>query len=195
MQVQTEEKFKECCRILKKGDVLQANEILNEILIDALDDEQVQFAVNCFSYWVNIIEQILSIHDPYTRGETLLNEWSQFLPFVEKQKYHPDDSVIYCFKCGIFSLALKNYSELINVQDMEQQAEINRKIGLCYKKVGEYETAKNCLIESNRLKSGVAPVIAELADCFALCGEHRQAKVLFREAFYIDAQKICLCFL
>lgn len=48
MQVQTEEKFKECCQILKKGDVLKADELLKEVLMEALDNEQIKFAVNCF---------------------------------------------------------------------------------------------------------------------------------------------------
>ena len=35
-----------------------------------------------------------------------------------------------------------------------------------------------------------AEILSETADCFALCGEDKKAKVLFREAFFIDAQKI-----
>jgi hypothetical protein len=34
-----------------------------------------------------------------------------------------------------------------------------------------------------------------MADCYALCGEEKTAKLLFREAFYIDAQKIDIDFL
>ena len=195
MQAQIEERFKECCQILKKGDILQANDILNQLLIDALDNERIQFAVNCFSFWINIIRQLPTIEEPYAKGETLLSEWISFLSYVEKQKYTPDEHILYSFKCGIFSLALDNYYQLINATDFEQRAEISRKIGLCYKKLGEYETARDCLIESNRLKPGVASVIAELADCYALCGEDRKAKVLFREAFFVDAQRINICFL
>lgn len=195
MQVQTEEKFKECCNILKKGDILQADEMLREFLPNALDSEKVKFMLNCFSFWTNFIRQFDDIEESYERGEALLMEWKQFLTYSQKQKYKVDDFVMYCFKCGIFTLALANYSELINIQDFEQRAEITHKIGLCYKKLGEYETARNCLTESNHLRPGVPSVLAELADCFALCGEDRQAKVLFREAFFIDAQKIDLCFL
>ena len=61
-----------------------------------------------------------------------------------------------------------------------------------YKKLGEYENARNFLSESNRLHPGNSTVLAELADCFALCGEDRNAKLLFREAFFINAKKIDL---
>lgn len=195
MDVQTEEKFKECCSILKKGDVLQANDILKEILIEALDNERVKFAVNCFSFWTNIIHHIDTFDNPYKQGEILFSEWEEFTGYIETQKYKIDELIVYSFRCGIFSIALKYYLELINVQDFDQKAEITRKIGLCYKKLGEYENAKNFLSESNKLRYGNSYVLAELADCFALCGEDRQAKVLFREAFFINARKIDLSLL
>ena len=195
MQKQTEEKFKECCHLLKKGELLQADEILREILVNELDNEQIQFAVNCSSYWMNVLRQIIDVSDDYERGEIFLHEWEQFVSFTEKQKYKADELVMYCYRSGIFYLALQSYSKLLDVQDFEQRAEITRKIGLCYKKLGEYVTAKGWLNESNKLKPGVSSVIAELADCYALCGEDRQAKILFREAFYVDAKKVNLCYL
>lgn len=195
MQFQSEEKFRECCQNLKNGDFLKAYDILNSIIEAALDNPQIEFAVNCFSFWMNIIHQMDRIEDCYERGEILLNEWHNFQAFIAKPKYKIDDFVLYNFKSGVFTLALQNYETLLNVQDFDQKAEICRKLGLCYKKIGQYETAKNCLSESNRIKPGVAPVIAELADCFALCGEDRQAKVLFREAFFIDPQKVNMSFL
>lgn len=195
MQIQSEEKFKECCQILKNGDFLQAHDILNSIIEEALNNPKIEFSVNCFSFWMTIIHQAERIEDCYERGEILLNEWKNFQMFIANPKYKVDDFVLYCFRTGVFTLALQNYESLLNVQDFDQRAEICRKIGLCYKKIGQYETAKNCLAESNRLKPGVAPVVAELADCFALCGEDRQAKVLFREAFFIDPQKVNMSFL
>ena len=38
-------------------------------------------------------------------------------------------------------------------------------------------------------------VLAEMGDCYALCGEERIAKVLFREAFFIEPQKVDLTLL
>ena len=195
MQRTVEEKFTECCDILKKGNVLQAHALVNEILEDALDNEKIQFAVNCFSFWKGSIEKLKTISNAYERGQLLLLEWSSFLPYVKRQKYKADETLLYCFKCGIFTIALNCYIELLNTEDFNQKADICRKIGICYKKLGEYESAKNFLSESNKLKPLNAPVIAELADCYALCGEDRTAKVLFREAFYVDAKKIVINYL
>ena len=40
-----------------------------------------------------------------------------------------------------------------------------------------------------------AAVLAEMGDCFSLCGEPKNAKILFKEAFYLDAQKVNIDFL
>ena len=45
------------------------------------------------------------------------------------------------------------------------------------------------------MASDSATILSEMADCYALCGEERTAKVLFREAFFIDPQKVDLSLL
>ena len=87
-------------------------------------------------------------------------------------------------------MALDNYRSLFHETNKAQKAEILRKTGLCHKKLGDYETALKFLNDANVQMPESAPVLAEMADCYALCGEERIAKVLFREAFYVDAQKI-----
>ena len=66
---------------------------------------------------------------------------------------------------------------------------------MCYKKLGSYEIALRHLTEANSCLQGQASILAEMADCYALCGETKNAKMLFREAFYINAQQIDLVFL
>jgi tetratricopeptide (TPR) repeat protein len=76
-----------------------------------------------------------------------------------------------------------------------QKNDVCSRIALCYKKLGQYETALGYLKEVNTATPGLSPILAEMADCYALCGEERTAKMLFREAFFIDAAKIDLSFL
>jgi hypothetical protein len=56
--------------------------------------------------------------------------------------------------------------------------------------LGNFENAKMCLTSANNIYPNIAPVLAELADCYALCGESKFGKVLFREAFFINPQDI-----
>ena len=97
---------------------------------------------------------------------------------------------------GQFTVGKKKYADVEeDIIQLMDQAEVLRKTGLCYKKLGSYETARNCLADANSVKPETAAIIAELADCYALCAEERHAKVLFREAFYVDPQKIDPAFL
>ena len=67
--------------------------------------------------------------------------------------------------------------QVIDEKDTTHKSEIYRKIGLCYKKLGSFENARQCLAEANKLLPNQAPVLADLADCYALCGEDKGAKV------------------
>ena len=178
---------------LEAGKPEEAKQLLQAEAEADLDNKDIFFALNCCYFMINSLRQIESAEDFFERGEIIINEWKSFENTATRGSMPPE--ILFSARKGFFTLALENYSKLADEQDSKQRAEICRKIGLCYKKFGEYETAKNCLIEANSLSSGSAPILAELADCFALCGEERTAKVLFREAFFLDPQKIDFCFL
>lgn len=193
MGIQIQENLTKANGFLNAGRPEEAKQLLQIAAETALDSKEILFALNCCHFMINSIRQAESAEDSFESGEIIINEWKSFESTAARD--HMPQTILYSARRGFFTLALENYSKLANEQDPRQRAEICRKIGLCYKKFGEYETAKNCLLEANSLFSGSAAVLAELADCFALCGEERKAKVLFREAFFLDPQKIDLCFL
>lgn len=193
MGIQLSENLAESYGFLEAGKPEKARQALQIAAESDLDNKDIFFALNCCHFMINSLRQIESIKDFFERGESLINEWKLFEHSIANDKM--SQNILYAVRKGFFTLALENYNKLIDEQDACQKAEIFRKIGLCYKKFGEYETAKNYLVQANSLCSGVAPVLAELADCFALCGEERKAKVLFREAFFVAPQKIDFNFL
>jgi tetratricopeptide (TPR) repeat protein len=194
MGIQIQEELTKAYGFLEAGKPGEARQILSAALETELDNKDIIFALRCCNFWIDYTRQMESLEDPFERGEGLINEWKSFRAFICREK-EPDPNTLYAVQRGIFSLALENYCKLTEDRDLVQKAEICRKIGLCYKKFGEYETAKNCLIKANTSQPGTAPILAEMADCYALCGEDRKAKVLFREAFFVDAQKIDFNFL
>ncbi len=194
MIIHSEEALAKAYEMFEKVKFDQAREILETLLEDDLDNKEVIFAISCTSFWQDYFRRQSTVSDCYEKSENILIEWKAFRAFLLRKK-NVFDSTIYAINRGIFSLALENYSKLTGCHDIEQKAEIYRKAGLCYKKLGEYETAKNSLQEANHLKSGTASVLAELADCFALCGDDRNAKVLFKESFFLEPEKIDLDFL
>lgn len=106
-----------------------------------------------------------------------------------------EERTLYAFKKGIFSLALDYFSKVQDESDSKLNAKLCRKKGLCYKKLGSYEIALELLMKANSNLPGLSFIMAEMADCYALCGETRYAKLLFKEAFFVDPQKIDLSYL
>jgi tetratricopeptide (TPR) repeat protein len=180
--------------LIRSGNPAEAKALLNGALVYELENQEILFAIDCCNFWIDVVERSKSIKDAFERGENYCNEWKGFLNFIKRQKT-TFDRTLFAVKTGVFSLALACYNELASEKDPSQKAEILRKTGLCYKKLGSYETARNCLTDANSVKPDNAAIIAEMADCYALCGEERHAKVLFREAFFIDPQKIDPAFL
>lgn len=194
MEKQTEQGLKEALSYLEAGNPIQAKKVLDNSLIYELDSKELIFTGRCCLFWRDIVLQLADLSNPFERGETLLTEWKNFLASFSQQDYVYEPA-IYASCRGTFSLALQSFSRLLDEPEPNQRSEILRKVGLCYKKLGEFDNAKTCLTEANQLQKGQAAVISELADCYALCGDDKAAKVLFREAFYIDFKKIELDFL
>ncbi len=194
MDIQTEQGLKEAFTFLEAGNPSQASKIIQECFIYDSTSSELVFTSNCCNRWIDNIQNVISLESPLERGETLLNDWKNFLYYIEAQEnvYMP---AVHALSRGVFSLALRNFNQLLNEKDHTIKADIYRKTGLCYKKLGEFDNARLCLTQANTLLPGQAPVLAELADCFALCGEDKYAKVLFREAFYIEPKKIDLDYL
>jgi tetratricopeptide (TPR) repeat protein len=65
-------------------------------------------------------------------------------------------------------------------------------VGRCYKGMGCYEEALAYLKRAVRFKQEDAAAISTLADVYALLGETKAAKALFREAFFINPQAVDL---
>lgn len=193
MSIQSEEEIKKAYALLEEGKPSEARQILGEAFAYDFDNQEIDFSLWCCSYWIYLIEKLPKL-DPFEQAEALVARWKFFKTDMERRK-NVCQRTVYALQKGIFTLALNSYSKLGEEKNPIQHSEICRKKGLCYKKLGKYETALSLLTEANQYAMSSAPVLAEMADCFALCGEDKKAKVLFREAFFIDAQKVEISFL
>lgn len=194
MDNRTEIKLQEAITYLEAGNPVRASNILTSAYEEELGSWEITFSLDCCNYWRNNVNQISLYESPFEKGESLLIGWKSFIDFVKNEpaKY---DKTLRAIQRGNFSLALQNFHLLLNEKNPVQRAEILRKVGLCYKKLGEYDNAKMCLTEANNCHQGQAAVLADFADCHALCGNDKAAKILFREAFFSDYKKIDLDFL
>lgn len=192
MANQSEEGLKTAYNLLEKGNPVEAKKILADICEFNLENPEIDFAIWCCSFWIDFFKHLPNL-DSYERGERLIFQWKSFENSL-LQKKQIFQRAVFAVQNGVFNLALKDFSfqPVDDIQNIVQRAEIYFKLGICQKKLGNYTDSLSYLKKTNLLIQGQSGVIAEMADCYALCGKEKQAKVLFREAFYIDAKKIDL---
>lgn len=179
---------------LKRGELEQSHVSLERILEHDLENAQVLYTIKGVNFWRDRVQYAMTFSDDFLRGEYLVSQWKPFLIYIrEKGEYN--EPIIYALKCGVFILALQFYKTMLTGNNAVHTAEVYRKTGLCYKALGDYDTAIHCLHYALDIDSSSSAVIAELADAYAFSGEIRLAKVFFREAFFKNAAKIELCFL
>lgn len=189
MNTQSDAELQSVYKCFEEGAPLQAQKILSRILPRNLENTQIIFALKCADFWATHINDIEKIPTVYEKGEAFLSAWEQFLQYI-KSDILLHDKTVYAIKKGVFLLTRKNYQNVQTETDPQLLAMALARIGLCEKVLGNYEQAISYLQDANALKQNDASVLAEMADCYALCGEEKKAKVLFREAFFLNPQQI-----
>jgi tetratricopeptide (TPR) repeat protein len=92
----------------------------------------------------------------------------------------------------VFSVVAQYYSSVLDARALDTDGYC--KLAICYKKLGEYDKALEYYKIANSMSPNTAAILGEMADCYALCGEDQTSKVLFREAFFLDASKVDIRF-
>jgi len=147
-------------------------------------------ALKCAAFWRERQARIDALKDPWEQGEATLAQWKLFVPFAERLGDVPE-RCLFSLKQRAFSTALALYRRVLEAGAGEDPQLLWR-IGRCAKGIGAYDVAVEFLERANRERREDAAILAELADAYSLAGEERDAKVFFREAFFIDAQAVDL---
>ena len=194
MDIQTEAELKVALGFLKQGNPIEAQKIISSLFEHDLDSTELVYTNKCCIYWIDSIKRLKSIEDTFERSENILQEWKNYQDYISRETttYEPAK---YAVQEGFFKNALEEYKKMLEEKDPLQKAEIYKKTGICYKKLGDFENARAFLTEANNIYPNLSSVLAELADCYSLCGEDKFGKVLYREAFFADPDSIDLDFL
>lgn len=176
---------------LKNADLGGALRFFDEALHEDFDNAEVLFSMKCAQFWNDSIGEMESIEAPLPKGDYLVARWKTFQAFLSRI---PGDFEMarYAFKRMAFSLALDFFLSIPDEEKTALGSEIDFRMGRCRKALGDYETALQHLERAAKFKKDDARYMAELADCYALSGEQRLSKSLFREAFFIAPDKIDL---
>lgn len=191
---------------LKSGDLEKAKSLLGECLALDFNDKTVAKSLMNVDFWIERKARFQHENGYYDRGIYLLHHWKVFISFSKGEKDNSEsDELIYPLKYWVFNQALQNFKEasahasgLSDITSDSQTAattglddpDFLRKIGFCYKNLGDYSTALEYLETAMSYRSECASLMAEAADCYALVNELKISKLYFREAFFIDPQSV-----
>jgi tetratricopeptide (TPR) repeat protein len=174
---------------LRGVDLRSATECLERALSIDFEAPEVLWALKCANFWGERLIRLDATPNPFERGEYVIAQWKAFAGFSSKLAgdFEP---ALFAFKRFAFSLALAQYAALPPEEEESHEADLALRIGICLKGSGDYVGALRSLDTAAREKREDAEVLAELADAYALQGDERSSKALFREAFFISPSRI-----
>jgi tetratricopeptide (TPR) repeat protein len=183
---------------LKASDADGAKKALKEAIKIDYEDKELEFAMKCISWWEDRLGNPPSFQTgkdkrerSYDRGGFILSQWKSFYSFLDRtggQDLY--DTCLYAVKRFVFSEALASFEDILGDGENQYDPGLLLMVGRCYKGVGNYEEALRYLEQAVRFRREDGETLSELADVNALLEERQAAKVLFREAFFIDPQGI-----
>lgn len=154
-----------------------------------VDNKETLAAIKCSLFWKERIYKSQEIQDSYERAEYLFNEWNGFSQRYSRHLGTAFEKGKNAIRKYLFTYLIEVYDE-ISFETPKENLEIFLKKGKCYKGMGNYEKSIEVLEEALRIDNENPDVLAQLADSHALIDEMREAKVLFREAFFLGAGKV-----
>ncbi|MDR3356891.1 MAG: hypothetical protein LBO04_06855 [Spirochaetaceae bacterium] len=171
----------------------EALEKLEQALCADYNQQEALYALKCLKWWLERIKGMDCTGGdcPYSRGNFLLSQWKGYYGFLDLVGY-AFDRCQYAVKHFVYGLALKYFSEVFEDGAMRHDPDLLEQLGRCYKGIGSYGEALAYLRQAAQFKQEDAETMAVLADVYALLGETKAARALFREAFFIDPQGIDL---
>ena len=198
-----EELIRQAYSSLKEGDAASAHGFLKEALETDFENSEVLYALKCLSWWLEKMQRLDDLNDPYEQGEYILSLWKSYYAFLERIEdvclntaapLSPEaaDSCQYALKRFVFSRALECFLKVLSDGSNLQDPSLLLQTGRCCKGAGEWEDALAYLEQAGRFKRDDSAILSELGDVNALLGDEKAAKVLLREAFFLDPQGIDL---
>jgi tetratricopeptide (TPR) repeat protein len=175
---------------LKARDAAEALGILEDALRIDFDDPEVVYALKCVKWWLERIKRLDDFQDTYDKGGFILGQWKSFYTFLDRVGTVAYEPCLYAIRRFVFSSALEYFEDVLGEGENQHEPVLLLQVGQCYKGVGNYDLALRYLQQAVRFRREDGETLSELADVNALLDETRAAKALFREAFFMDPQKV-----
>ena len=166
----------------------EATELLERALSIDFENTEVVSALKYVNFWHERHHHLANLNHAFERGEYLSAQWRTFMDFVRRIEPRVEPTIT-VLRIHVFRLALAHYREVYD-ERANRDGDLLVRIGRCYKGIGEFDKALRFLQSAGTQRPDDAEIMAELADVFALVNETAKAKAFFREALFLDAQKV-----
>ena len=175
---------------IRRHELTSAQTTLESALSLDFDSEDVVTSLKFVNFWRERDRRAADIQTAFERGEYYLDQWPVFDEFVERvgQRCEP---CLFALRQHVFGTALEQFQSLIHESE-HPDSELLMRIGRCHKGLGSYDEAVKFLEAAAAERSSDAEILAELADAYALVNEVQSAKAFFREALFLDPQRVHL---
>ncbi len=174
---------------LKNADIQSADFYLENALKADFEHPEVLLALKCMAFWKDQLSKMPETKNLLERGDFLCASWKKFMVFLTRVG-DTSEKVRYAYKRFAFGLALDQYLALPDEEKDALGAALDLRLGRARKATGDIETALIHLERAIKTQRNDAKIMAELADVYAMAGESRLSKALFREAFFFDPSAV-----
>jgi tetratricopeptide (TPR) repeat protein len=175
---------------IRQHELSSAQAALEKGLAADFDSSDVVTSLKFVNFWIERESQAARIQHEFERGEFYLSQWPVFDAFVDRvgDRCEP---CLFALRQHVFGTARMAFESLVSESE-PPDSELLMRIGRCHKGLGAYDEAVRHLEAAAAGRSDDVEVLAELADAYALVNETRRAKAFFREAFFLDPQRVHL---
>ncbi len=180
-------------RLLEQGLFTEAIELFENIAKENPNYPGILDGIKASKFWVSRKNKLKKYNKSYDRGKLLLKEWKDFEKYMSKNSIKHGRATASIQKY-IFNDIIESFSIAYN-EGVIPDTDILIQIGDCFKKLGNYEKAIDIYEYARTFNPEDPSLLAKLADCYFSIDETSKAKVLFREAFFIDPGQIELSYI
>jgi len=182
-ETQNPRRLKEISRLLESGKFEETLELVAGAQGPEKSEEITQEPLyRSALFWKGTMDAAAAM-ERYAESEFLVAQWDEFAASPDATAL--PERASYALREFVYSKALRGYLELYNLSGIDDAALLSR-MGRLYQGLGDYERAIQSYELAHKRAKDDPRVMARLADCYGMAGETRAAKLLFREAFFID---------
>jgi len=162
-------------------------------LFEAIGRENVSFpgvveGIKAARFWVSRHGRRRKFANPYDKGKLFLKEWLEFEKYMHRNGLRHGRSTAAIQKYA-FSDIIESFAEAYN-EGLAPDTNLLVQIGDLFKRLGNYEKAVEVYEYARSFNPCDPAILSKLGDCYFSIDETSKAKVLFREAFFIDPGQI-----